>query len=88
MQRLKYINEDAFIYCETHDIFNNRVLVTISKGSPRVIIITKSRGTREMQKRVVELVSLQGAKRRVRKLLKEEFEVNLREEVRKVLQFD
>lgn len=83
--RLKYQDEGQFLSLEIYDIFNNQVLVTITKGFPAIVIITKSRGQKEMQKRVVELESFQNAKRKVRMLLKEEFDVNLYEEIRSKL---
>lgn len=83
MQRIKYTKlSKTEMYTIVFDIFANKVSVIVSGNSPYIVTIRKN----EQIKRFKQ-TSLQNAKRKVREILKNDFEVNIKDEVRSKLCF-
>lgn len=86
MQRIKYYKRSNVLEAEIYDIYAKRVLVRIYTRYEEILgkyyFISIGSQYRNTQ---LETSSLQNAKRKVRKILKEEFEVNLQDEVRSKL---
>lgn len=62
------------------NIYGNEVIVKIKPSEVNILMIQKSTVKKNLK---FSRKSLQTAKRKVRKILKEEFEVNLMDEIRK-----
>lgn len=81
--RIKYIIIAGFYGAKVTDIFGREVTIAISKTSPHKVSISKLNTDKTgLSSRKFEQKSIQQAKRKIRKILREEFEVNLGEEVR------
>ena len=92
MKRIKYTIEKPFIMAKLQDIYARTIIIQIvqnitKKDDDYVVCIFRRTQQENEKRKVVKFTqkSLQNAKRKVRKILKEEFEVNLGEEVRSVL---
>ena len=92
MQRIKYKIKGPFLVSEIQDIYARPSVIEIVKDFTKpnkvyMINIFRVKTSKEEIKKAVKFTqtSLQNAKRKVRKILKEEFEVNLRSEVRSKL---
>ena len=88
MQRIKYVNFGKFYRAEIRDIYARKVDIYISAGKSIHCIIKRSQVSDYVPDAKIKeftLTSLQNSKRKVRKILKEEFEVNLGDEVRSKL---
>lgn len=82
MQRIKYNKYGNQLYCRIYDIYARPVNIHIEEYRKKYSVIIARKDKTETS---FELSSLQNAKRKVRKILKEEFEVNLGDEVRSKL---
>ena len=83
MQRIKYVKLNKnIIRAEVPNIYGKWIIARITKFKENqfLIEITAPNGDKSFDSQ-----SLQNAKRKVRKILKEEFEVNLGDEVRSKL---
>lgn len=87
MQRIKYTYYSKdYLSAEIFDIYARKVEILI-QGNPSTYAVHITRYTKNSidKREKFEQKSLQNAKRKVRKILKEEFEVNLGDEVRSKL---
>lgn len=82
MQRIKYtlLLEKRGLRTEIYDIYARKIIIEFIGSSP--VKVSISRGDKII---MFNQSSLQNAKRKVRKILQEEFEVNLGDEVRSKL---
>ena len=89
MKRIKYVQNDILFAAVIYNIYAEKIIVFIHKPNEYrnefIAYITINKGLINDTKQIYQGLSLQNAKRKVRKILKEEFEVNLGEEVRSVL---
>lgn len=84
--RIKYVTMSGFYGAKITNIFGREVTITITKNSPHKVSITKLNDTENgLVIRKFEQESLQNAKRKVRQILTNEFDVNLGDEVRNKL---
>lgn len=82
MQRIKYAYSLLGLQVEINDIYARKIKVHIVTVTEKKYCKIKRTDGKKM---FFYFKSLQNAKRKVRKILKEEFEVNLKDEVRSVL---
>ena len=83
MQRIKYETlTKNILRAEIRNIYSKQIIVRITKFEENQYYVEI---TGPKTDKTFDIKSLQNAKRKVRKILKEEFEVNLQDEVRKVL---
>jgi len=88
MQRIKYIKINNCLRAIIYDIYARKVEIYIVQGTSINCKIDRAQFSDYLidAKTInFSLKSLQNAKRKVRKILKEEFEVNLGDEVRSKL---
>lgn len=84
MQRIKYEKWGKELKVTIYDIYANKIYVSVEILERLICIEIKKIGGNQLEKEF-QTQSLQNAKRKVRKILKEEFEVNLDDEVRSKL---
>lgn len=75
--RIKYDSLCGFLVSNNVNIYGKMVIVSISNSTPHKIKISTALRVVEFKQK-----SIQQAKRKIRKMLREEFEVNLGDEVR------
>jgi hypothetical protein len=78
--RIKYTKNSEGLMARLFNIYGNEVIVKIKPSEVNILMIQKSTVKKNLK---FSRKSLQTAKRKVRKILKEEFEVNLMDEIRK-----